>query len=109
MCRRWQLHVRISAGKLVQERSHIGRSLASRLLVNEQHRSRSTLGRRHHPTHSAGGTVRLPTRPTLNVIVDLVTPVNGDPPLVTPFVVVGAGRFQTRESFLDNETFTARR
>jgi hypothetical protein len=69
MCRRRQLHIRISARKLVQERSHIRRSLASRLLVNEQHRSRSTLGRRHHPTHSAGGTVRLPTRPTLNVIV----------------------------------------
>ena len=55
--------------KLVQERSHIRWSLASRLLLNGQHRSRSTLGRRHHPTHSAGGTVRLPTRPTLNVIV----------------------------------------
>jgi hypothetical protein len=44
---------------------------------------------------------------TGNVTFDLVTPVNGDPPLVTPFVVVGAGLFQTRESFLDNETFTS--
>ena len=38
---------------------------------------------------------------------DLVTPVNGDPHSVTPFVVVGAGLFQTHESFLDNETFTS--
>jgi hypothetical protein len=39
--------------------------------------------------------------------VDLVTLLNRDAPLVTPFVVVGAGLFQTRESFLDNETFTS--
>ena len=43
-----------------------------------------------------------------NVTFDLVTPVKGDPRLVTPFVVVGAGLFQTHESFLDNETFTSR-
>jgi hypothetical protein len=41
------------------------------------------------------------------VIVDLVTPINGDPPLVTPFVVVGVGLFQARESFLDTENFTS--
>ena len=45
---------------------------------------------------------------TGNVTFDLVTPVKGDPRLVTPFVVVGAGLFQTHESFLDNETFTSR-
>jgi hypothetical protein len=44
---------------------------------------------------------------TGNVMLDLVPPVNGDPQLVTPFVVLGAGLFQTRESFLDNETFTS--
>jgi hypothetical protein len=44
---------------------------------------------------------------TGNVAFDLVTPVNGDPPLVTPFVVVGVGLFQARESFLDTETFTS--
>ena len=44
---------------------------------------------------------------TGNVTFDVVTLANGDPPLVTPFVVVGAGLFQTRESFLDNETFTS--
>ena len=44
---------------------------------------------------------------TGNVILDLVAPVNGAPQLITPFVVVGAGLFQTRESFLDNETFTS--
>jgi hypothetical protein len=44
---------------------------------------------------------------TGNVTFDLVTPVKGDPRLVTPFVVVGAGLFQTHESFLDNETFTS--
>ena len=44
---------------------------------------------------------------TGNVMLDLVAPVNGAPQLITPFVVVGAGLFQTRESFLDNETFTS--
>jgi len=44
---------------------------------------------------------------TGNVTFDLITLVNGDRPLITPFVVVGAGLFQTRESFLDNETFTS--
>jgi hypothetical protein len=44
---------------------------------------------------------------TGNVMLDLVTPVNGDPRLVTPFVVLGAGLFQTRESFRANETFTS--
>lgn len=37
---------------------------------------------------------------------DVVTSVNGKS-RVTPFVVVGAGLFQTRESFFDNETFTS--
>jgi hypothetical protein len=44
---------------------------------------------------------------TGNVMLDLVPPVNGDPQQVTPFVVLGAGLFQTRESFFDNETFTS--
>lgn len=44
---------------------------------------------------------------TGNVTFDLVTLVNRDPPLVTPYVVVGAGLSQTRESFLDNDTFTS--
>jgi hypothetical protein len=43
---------------------------------------------------------------TGNATLDLVTPVNGTPRSVTPFVVVGAGLFQTRESFV-NETFTS--
>jgi hypothetical protein len=44
---------------------------------------------------------------TGNVTFDLVTPVKGDPQLVTPFVVVGAGLFQTHESFLDDENFAS--
>ena len=45
---------------------------------------------------------------TGNATFDLVPSVKGGPRLVTPFVVVGAGLFQTHESFLDNETFTSR-
>ena len=36
---------------------------------------------------------------TGNVTFDLLSPVNGRPPAITPFVVVGGGLFQTRESF----------
>ena len=36
---------------------------------------------------------------TGNVTWDLIAPNNGRPPTVTPFVVVGAGLFQTRETF----------
>ena len=42
---------------------------------------------------------------TGNVTFDLAAPVNGEPAAVTPFVVIGAGLFRTRESFLpDNFT-----
>ena len=36
---------------------------------------------------------------TANVTWDVFAPVNGRPPTVTPFVVVGGGLFQTRETF----------
>jgi Outer membrane protein beta-barrel domain len=36
---------------------------------------------------------------TANVTWDVFAPVNGRPPAVTPFVVVGGGLFQTRETF----------
>ena len=36
---------------------------------------------------------------TGNVTIDFLSPVNGEPRPVTPFAVVGAGLFQTRESF----------
>ncbi len=42
---------------------------------------------------------------TGNVTLDLVRPVGGQPRQVTPFVVVGGGLFQTRESFPNNEVF----
>lgn len=44
---------------------------------------------------------------TGNATLDLVAPVNNRPRSVTPFVVIGAGLFQTRESFFGNETFTS--
>jgi hypothetical protein len=43
---------------------------------------------------------------TGNAIFDFLSPVNGRPRAVTPFVVVGAGMFQTRETFL-NGPFTS--
>jgi hypothetical protein len=42
---------------------------------------------------------------TGNVTVDLLSPVNGRPRRITPFVVAGGGLFQTRESFFSG-TFT---
>lgn len=36
---------------------------------------------------------------TGNITWDLFAPTNGRPPAVTPFLVVGAGLFQTRETF----------
>ena len=44
---------------------------------------------------------------TGNMTVDFVGPNGGQPPRVTPFAVVGAGLFQTREQFPNNETFTS--
>jgi hypothetical protein len=44
---------------------------------------------------------------TGNVTFDLARPVGGLPRTITPFVVVGAGLFRTRESFPGNETFTS--
>ena len=44
---------------------------------------------------------------TGNVTVDLLGPTNGRPAPVTPFVVVGAGMFQTRESFVNGGNFTS--
>jgi hypothetical protein len=44
---------------------------------------------------------------TANMTVDLVRPIAGQPRVVTPFVVVGGGVFQTRESFPGNEVFTS--
>jgi len=44
---------------------------------------------------------------TGNLTYDLVGSVNGNPRPVTPFVVVGAGLFQTRERFFSAETFTS--
>lgn len=43
---------------------------------------------------------------TGNAVFDLLSPMNGRPRPVTPFVVVGAGMFQTRETFL-NGPFTS--
>src|SRR5262245_9662689 len=43
---------------------------------------------------------------TGNVNVDVLSPVNGRPRTVTPFLVAGAGLFQTRETFL-NGPFTS--
>lgn len=44
---------------------------------------------------------------TGNVTFDLVRPVNGRPRQVTPFAVVGAGLFRTRDRFPNNEIFTS--
>ena len=44
---------------------------------------------------------------TGNVTCDLLSPMNGRPRQVTPFVVTGGGLFQTREHFF-NGTFTSR-
>jgi hypothetical protein len=44
---------------------------------------------------------------TGNVTFDLFSTANGPPGRVTPFVVIGGGLFQTRESFF-TETFTSR-
>jgi len=43
---------------------------------------------------------------TANVTFDLLSPVNGQPRAVTPFLVAGAGMFQTRETFF-NGPFTS--
>lgn len=43
---------------------------------------------------------------TGNAIFDFLSPVKGKPRAVTPFVVVGAGMFQTRETFR-NSPFTS--
>ena len=43
---------------------------------------------------------------TGNVTYDLLSPTNGRPRRVSPFVVAGGGVFQTREHFF-NETFTS--
>jgi Outer membrane protein beta-barrel domain len=43
---------------------------------------------------------------TGNVTCDLLSPTNGRPRRVNPFVVAGGGLFQTREHFF-NETFTS--
>ena len=44
---------------------------------------------------------------TGNVTFDLLSPLPTGPRTVTPFFVVGGGWFQTREQFLNNETFTS--
>jgi hypothetical protein len=44
---------------------------------------------------------------TGNVTCDLVRPVDGQPKTVTPFVVVGAGLFRTRDTFPNREVFTS--
>ena len=43
---------------------------------------------------------------TGNLTVDLLSPVNGQPRRINPFVVAGGGRFWTREQFPD-EIFTS--
>jgi hypothetical protein len=43
---------------------------------------------------------------TGNATFDLVRPVGGEPRPLTPFVAVGAGMFQTRESFPNDAVFT---
>lgn len=43
---------------------------------------------------------------TGNVTFDLLGPTNGHPARVTPFIVLGAGMFQTKESFA-NDDFTS--
>jgi hypothetical protein len=44
---------------------------------------------------------------TGNVTYDFHGPVQGQPPPVTPFVVVGAGLFRTREEFVSASPFTS--
>jgi hypothetical protein len=44
---------------------------------------------------------------TGNVTFDLLGPTNGRPAPVTPFIVVGGGMFQTRESFVNGGDFTS--
>jgi len=44
---------------------------------------------------------------TGNVTFDLVSPVNGQPRPITPFVVAGGGFFRTREQFPNNVTFSS--
>jgi hypothetical protein len=44
---------------------------------------------------------------TGNVTFDFIGPERGQPPPVTPFVVVGGGLFRTREEFPFNETFVS--
>jgi hypothetical protein len=44
---------------------------------------------------------------TGNVTFDLVRPLNRQPRQITPFAVVGAGLFRTRERFPNNEVFTS--
>src|SRR5262245_3098929 len=44
---------------------------------------------------------------TGNVNVNVLSPVNGRPRAVTPFLVAGGGLFQTRETFLNGRPFTS--
>ena len=44
---------------------------------------------------------------TGNVTLDLLDPVRGRPRAVTPFLVIGAGFFQTRERFFDDAIFNS--
>jgi hypothetical protein len=44
---------------------------------------------------------------TGNLTFDLLGPVSGRPPPVTPFMTVGGGLFRTREPFPNNEVFTS--
>jgi opacity protein-like surface antigen len=44
---------------------------------------------------------------TGNVTFDLLGPTNGRPAPVTPFIVAGAGMFQTTESFVNGGDFTS--
>jgi hypothetical protein len=43
---------------------------------------------------------------TANVTWDLLAPVNGRPPFISPFLMAGGGLFQTRETF-SSGTFTS--
>jgi hypothetical protein len=40
---------------------------------------------------------------TGNLIFDVISPKNGRPPAITPFLVIGGGMFQTRESFASGD------
>ena len=44
---------------------------------------------------------------TGNVTFDLLSPTDGHPALVTPFIVVGGGMFRTTESFVNGGDFTS--